>query len=140
MESTTREEEILVSPPTDFKSHQPVAPQAEPTLAPSEPAVTIPPPAADDIERRIASESEWRGSFIREVREIRGVSLEELAEFTKISRTYLRAIENEEYDKLPVVVYVRGFLAQIARKLRLPQDKLVKAYMTRFREKAPEKC
>lgn len=87
-----------------------------------------------EILREIESETDWHGSFLRRVREARNLSLEEMADFTKVTKTYLIAIENEEYERLPAAVYLRGFLVQIAKKLRLPHDKVASAYILRYRE------
>jgi curved DNA-binding protein CbpA len=86
---------------------------------------------AETLKREIAQETEWRGAFLRRVREARAVSLEDLSSFTKISKTYLGAIEEENYGKLPAAVYLRGFVTQVAKALRLPQDKVAAAYMAR---------
>jgi curved DNA-binding protein CbpA len=86
---------------------------------------------AETLSREIAQETEWRGAFLRHVREARAVSLEDLSSFTKISKTYLGAIEEENYAKLPAAVYLRGFVTQVAKALKLPPEKVVSAYMAR---------
>jgi cytoskeletal protein RodZ len=52
---------------------------------------------------------------------------------TKLSKTYIIAIEEENYKKLPAPVFVRGFLVQIARILKLPSDKILASYLERFK-------
>lgn len=84
------------------------------------------------IVQDIQQEEEWRGPFLRKVREARNVSLEELAGYTKISRTYISAIEDENFPKLPAAVYLRGFITQIAKYLKLPPEKVSAAYLGRF--------
>lgn len=91
------------------------------------------------IEEEILNETEWRGPFIKKIREYRNLSIEEMAEHTKVSRGYLRAIEDDIYDKLPATVFLRGFLIQIAKKLNLPQDKLTSSYIARYRQAHPER-
>src|SRR5262245_32012962 len=51
------------------------------------------------------------------LRQSRGVSLESIAEQTKISRYYLRAIEDLDMAKLPQGVYRMNFLIQYARAI-----------------------
>ena len=68
---------------------------------------------------------------LRKVREARNVPVEEMSEFTKISKAYLIAIEEENYAKLPAAVYLRGFIIQISKYLRLPHEKVATAYMDR---------
>ena len=86
--------------------------------------------ALDEIE----TETEWKGAFIRKVREARGIPLEELSEYSKIGKSYLIAIEEDNYSKLPATVYLRGFLIQIAKYLRLKPDAVSKAYLVRYTE------
>lgn len=84
------------------------------------------------LEQEIEQETEWKGLFIRKVREFRRVSIEEMSNNTKISKTYLLAIEEENFAKLPAAVFVRGFVIQVARVLRLSHQKVAAAYMARF--------
>ena len=71
---------------------------------------------------------------MKKIRETKKISLEELSEFTKISRTYLKAIEDENYTKLPAAVYLRGFVTHMAKFLKIPADKAVPAYMARYHQ------
>lgn len=89
--------------------------------------------------QEIAQEVEWRGTFLRRVREARNVSIEELCDYTKITRTYIYAIEDENFDKLPAAVYLRGFVVQMTRFLKLPSEKVASAYMTRHAQWRLEK-
>lgn len=94
-------------------------------------------PQGDAILAEIANETEWRGSFLKRIRELRRYSLDDIAQVTKISKTYLHAIEEELYDKLPAPVFVRGFLLQYARTLKIPAEPVALAYMARY-QKRPE--
>lgn len=119
----------MVSAPVPPAPRVPVAPLHGPgaPLAPTEPAVPFGP------------ETEWRGELLKTAREKFQISLEEMSNFTKISKTYLRAIEDELYDKLPAPVFLRGFLIQIARKLRLPEEKVAASYLSRAKQHATAK-
>jgi hypothetical protein len=92
-----------------------------------------------DIDQTIKNEQFWTGPGIRRVREAKRITLEDLSDFTRISRTYLHALEEENYSKLPAVVYVRGFLQQVSRRLKLPGDLVTRQYLERMRTSAPEK-
>ena len=50
------------------------------------------------------------GEYLRRQREIRGFSLEEISEQTKISLRTLKALEAEDWEILPAEIYVRGFI------------------------------
>ena len=86
------------------------------------------------IENEIKNETEFRGSFLKKIREYRNISLEELCEFTKISKSYLASIESEEFDNLPASVYVRGFIVQVAKALKLSPDKVATGYMSNYKK------
>jgi curved DNA-binding protein CbpA len=88
----------------------------------------------------ISAESDWRGAFLRKVREARRVSIEEMSSITKVSKTYLLAIEDENFPKLPAPVFLRGFVIQVAKVLRLPGDKVAAAYMARYYQARPDKA
>lgn len=49
------------------------------------------------------------GEILKRAREEQGISLDEVAEATKIRSKYLRALEEEQFDALPGDVYARGF-------------------------------
>jgi cytoskeletal protein RodZ len=68
------------------------------------------------------------GEHLKREREMRGVSLEEVAAATRISPRFLEAIENEQWDQLPGGVFNRGFIRAIARFLGLDEDSLVAEY------------
>jgi flagellar biosynthesis protein FlhG len=69
--------------------------------------------------------------------EAQGIEIRDIASITKISPMHLRAIENEEADALPAPVYVRGFLQQIAKTLKLDPNQVTKTYLKRIRAMRP---
>ncbi len=50
------------------------------------------------------------GLVYKQVREASQTTVQEIYEHTKISPEYIQAIENNDFTKLPALVYVRGFL------------------------------
>jgi len=85
----------------------------------------------------VRDDTEYSGALLRQIREARGVELQEIAERTKISMAYLRAIEEENFFATPAPVYLRGFLKTVARDLKLNPEHVTRTYMARYR--APEK-
>ncbi len=81
----------------------------------------------------LAPDTRFTGSLLREVRERMGVDLRDISERTKIGMGYLTAIEDENFKKLPAVVYVRGFLIQYARMLRIDEARVLDTYLERYR-------
>lgn len=57
------------------------------------------------------------GEILKKTREEQGISLEEVAEATKIRTKYLRALEEENFDTLPGDVYARGFATAYLKHL-----------------------
>lgn len=65
------------------------------------------------------------GSRLREARERKGLSLEDVARTTRISRGYLQALEEDDSDKLPSEAYAKGFLRVYAQFLNVAAEELV---------------
>jgi transcriptional regulator with XRE-family HTH domain len=66
------------------------------------------------------------GEFLRRERELRHISLDEVAARTKISRRYLEAIEAGRYERLPGETFVRGFIRSYAQSVGLdPEDTIL---------------
>ncbi len=57
------------------------------------------------------------GPILKRVRVEKNISLEEIAEATKIRVKYLQAIEDEQFDLLPGAVYAKGFVNTYIRYL-----------------------
>jgi cytoskeletal protein RodZ len=68
------------------------------------------------------------GEELRREREIRGISLKEIADATKISKRFLEAIERNDHKTLPAPVFTRGFVREYARYLGLSADDIVNRY------------
>ncbi|HEX7669672.1 MAG TPA: helix-turn-helix domain-containing protein, partial [Polyangiaceae bacterium] len=87
-----------------------------------------------ELAHELNAETEFTGFLLKKVREAQGTDLQEIAIRTKISLPYLRAIEAEEFDKLPALVYTRGFVHEMARYLNLDPTQVTRTYLKRFRE------
>jgi cytoskeleton protein RodZ len=68
------------------------------------------------------------GEELRREREIRGISLKEIADATKISKRFLDAIERNDHRTLPAPVFTRGFVREYARYLGLNVEEIVNRY------------
>ncbi len=73
------------------------------------------------------SESKPRGfgAVLRRRREELGLSLEDVAAITRIRKTYLQALEDENLQALPGSTYVIGFLRIYTQQLSLPVEPLL---------------
>jgi len=87
-----------------------------------------------ELAREIGPDTEFTGAMLRKVREAQGVDIGEISERTKIGRLHLAALEDEAWTQLPAEVYVRGFLAEVAKFLRLDPSQVQRTYLRRMRE------
>jgi cytoskeletal protein RodZ len=78
------------------------------------------------------------GTWIRRQREMREISLREIADVTKISIRYLEALEQDRFDVLPAPVFAKGFLREYARYVGLDADEVVNSYLTAQEAVEPE--
>jgi len=62
------------------------------------------------------------GTYLRYERELRQISLEEISQMTRIPLRTLQHIEDDELDRLPGDVFIRGFLKSYARCVGLDTD------------------
>lgn len=88
----------------------------------------------ESVENLIKTQTDFDGNFLKQVREYKNVSLEQLSAITKITPYYLSALERMDPQNLPAQVFVRGYIIQIARYLGLDEKKVADSYMKQFRE------
>lgn len=69
------------------------------------------------------------GERLKKEREQRNLSLEDIAQATKISARNLRALEAEDFANLPGGVFNRGFVRAYARHLGVDEESLIKLYL-----------
>lgn len=77
----------------------------------------------------ISKDAPFNGELLRRVRESKGLSLAQVADRTRISKSHLENIEADRYEPLPATVYLRGMLASLARELGLDQQRVAKSYI-----------
>lgn len=70
------------------------------------------------------------GGCLRQARQQRQLSLDDIASRTFIKRHYLEALEADHFSHLPAAVYTTGYIRQYARALHLDEETLVQAYQT----------
>ncbi len=87
----------------------------------------------------ITPDTEFSGVLIRQIRESQGIELKDISHRTKVGLAYLRAIEEDDYASLPAPVYVRGFVAELAKCLRLDSAQVSRTYVKRFRRYLEER-
>ena len=68
------------------------------------------------------------GAHLRQLREGRGVSLEEIARATRVNSAYLHGLEADDFSSLPVAVFTRGFIRAYCQALGEAPDAALALY------------
>jgi flagellar biosynthesis protein FlhG len=83
-------------------------------------------------------EGPYRGKMLKQIREKMGIDLKTISLETKINLKILEFIEEEDLERLPARVYLRGFLKGYAQCLGLDPKRVIEDYL-RAIEPAPKK-
>jgi curved DNA-binding protein CbpA len=78
--------------------------------------------------------AEFTGPIIKLLRGQSGLSVQHIAEMTKVSVRYLEFIEEENFKKLPARAYIRGFLMLYAKALGYDPERMTRDYLKRYDE------
>ncbi len=73
------------------------------------------------------------GWCLETIRTTKGISLEEIAQNTKIKVSTLQALEAGKFDSLPGGIYNISYLRQYARAVGADEGSLVELYRSKFR-------
>jgi len=68
------------------------------------------------------------GNYLRREREIRKISLREVANHTRVREHLLKAIEEDQFQLLPSATYIKGFLLTYANYIGLDPNDVIRRY------------
>jgi cytoskeletal protein RodZ len=68
------------------------------------------------------------GEFFKHVRETKRLTMDEVAMKTRIHPEFLKALEEENFAKLPDQVFVKGFVRSYARSLGLDEEEAIRRF------------
>src|SRR5438034_7567253 len=68
------------------------------------------------------------GTYLSQLREERGPSIEELARVTRVSSRYLEALEREDFAQLPAPVFTKGYIRAYCQALGVPAEEALSRY------------
>ena len=68
------------------------------------------------------------GEYFQRAREAKGLTLDEAAARTRILPQYLKAVEENNYARLPDEVFAKGFVRSYARILGLNEDAVIRKF------------
>ena len=126
-------------PPKDVSRRQRIPPRGKEAEADIVTTETGPAPGEGASAGKRAGRPPWDktgpteggsfGEWLRRQREMREISLRDIAERTKISLRYLEAMEQDRFDLLPAPIFAKGFLREYARYVGLSPDEVVNHYL-----------
>lgn len=87
----------------------------------------------------VTPDTQFTGALLRQVRESQRVTLHEINQRTKISLPYLKAIEDDDFGRLPELVYISGFLRELGRHLKLDPQQVSRTYSGRYKRYLEDK-
>lgn len=129
--------DVLLDPirrrPYELSVFPPSAQDDEPPPDESREHELLPPPP------ELTPDTDYTGALLRAVRESRGISLRDISGRTKVGLVYLEAIESDDFAVLPAHVYVRGFVTEIAKALKLDAPQVSRTYVRRLKRYLEER-
>ena len=98
--------------------------------------------AKEQPEEPVEKATKTLGARLAEQRELRKVTLEEIARVTKISIHILHAMEKDNWDALPGGIFTRNFIRLYANHLGLDAERWVEEWvqLSKERVEAPEEA
>jgi hypothetical protein len=108
----------------------------EPTVAPKPPEPpSSPPPTEPWPMPLIDAHTCYTGDLLKQIRRAKGLTLERVAEITKINIFYLRTLEEEDQRNFPAEVYVKGYLRMLAGVYGQDPRRCIDDYLSRMNQK-----
>src|SRR5207247_9073634 len=68
------------------------------------------------------------GTYLRDLRARRGLSLDELARLTRVASRYIEALEADTFGALPAPVFTRGYIRPYCPALHEPVEEALALY------------
>jgi cytoskeletal protein RodZ len=91
-----------------------------------------------DKRQRGKQEAASFGEVLRRERQLRSISLREVAEATKISIRHLEALERNDFAALPGGAFSKGFLRAYATFIGLDPEEMVNHYLFEIAQRRSE--
>ena len=89
---------------------------------------------SNPVIQEILANDVLSGNDLRKIRDELGISLEEIAEMVKVRIVYLHAIENDQFEKTPSRIFLKGFLRAYAQCMGLDADVVASRYLKRIHD------
>ena len=84
----------------------------------------------DNVQNDEAITADEVGSLLREARVKAGFSVIQITESTRITKAHITALEANDFESLPGIAYIPGFIRNYCKVVGLNPTPLIKAYKT----------
>ena len=71
----------------------------------------------------------FNGAVLQQIRKIKSITLDELAKITCIRSSYLKAIEDENFNIFTSEIYLKGYLLCYVEAMNLPVEQILEEYI-----------
>ena len=88
--------------------------------------------SSNPVIQEILTHDALRGKDLKRIRDELGVSLEIVREMTKVRMTFLRAIEEDEYEKAPSRMFLKSYVKVYAQSIGLDGDFVASRYLNKI--------
>jgi transcriptional regulator with XRE-family HTH domain len=88
--------------------------------------------SSNPVVQEILNRDVLSGKDLKAMRDELGVSLEAIAEMTRVRRVFLRALEDDEFEKVPSPMFLKSFLKAYAQCLGLDAEHVAGRYLKRL--------
>jgi curved DNA-binding protein CbpA len=88
--------------------------------------------SSNPVIQEILTQTALRGKDLKRIRGELGVSLEIITEMTKVRMIFLRAIEEDEYEKAPSRMVLKSYVKAYAQSIGLDGDLVASRYLNRM--------
>lgn len=122
-QQATREQHVSIFPES---APQPGNTVTNVNIEPSSSSSTSTP--VDSAPIPVVSGDAVSGPVLRNIREKRGLSIDDVSRITKIPAKFIRAIEADDLKQLPARVYLQGFVKNMALLYKMDPKQTLKAY------------
>ena len=81
----------------------------------------------------------FNGAVLQQIRKIKSITLDELAKITCIRSSYLKAIEDENFNIFTSEIYLKGYLLCYVEAMNLPVEQILEEYISLYKNSLESK-
>ena len=81
----------------------------------------------------------FNGAVLQQIRKIKSITLDELAKITCIRSSYLKAIEDENFNIFTSEIYLKGYLLCYVEAMNLPVEQILEEYISLYKNSLASK-